>query len=99
MADSADVDAVTSRLSALKQTLMGMRDILFAQTRLIDFCLHRLKAIQEGQTSLPVGVSRKVLDVLLTMIHVTGISAHSVLKLTEDIGLHARDGYPIARSI
>lgn len=87
------------QLSDLKQTLAGMRRILGAQTRLIDLCLHRLKEIRDGKTPLPTGTSRKVFDVTLTMIHVTGVSAHSILKLTEEIGLQARDGYPIARSI
>ena len=87
------------RLPELQQTLAGMRGILIAQTRLIDLCLDELKEMRDGNKPLPAGVSRKVFDVVLTMIYVTGISAHSVLKLTEGTGLQARDGYPIARSI
>jgi hypothetical protein len=88
-----------SEFSSLQSTLIGMHEILFAETRCIDLCLHRLKAMQEGKTSMPAGASPKVLNVVLTMIHMVGISAHSVLKLTEEISLQARDAYPIARSI
>ncbi len=87
------------QLTDLQQTLSGLRDILGSQTRLIDLCLHRLKEMQDGTVPLPKGVSSKVLDVTLTMIHATGVSAHSILRLTEQIALQARDGYPIARSI
>lgn len=87
------------QLTDLKLTLAGVRSILSAQTRLIDQCLTRLKEIRDGKTPLSTGTSRKVFDVVLTMIHVSGVSAHSILKLTEEIELQARDGYPIARSI
>ena len=87
------------QLTDLQPTLAEVRSILSAQTRVIDQCLNRLKEIRDGKTPLSTGTSRKVFDVVLTMIHVTGVSAHSILKLTEEIGLQARDGYPIARSI
>ncbi len=41
----------------------------------------------------------EVLRVVFTMIHMAGISAHSVLKLTQEIGLQTRDCYPIVRCI
>lgn len=86
-------------LTVLQQTLAGMRDILGSQTRLFDLCLHRLKKFRDGSVPLPTDVNSKVLEVTLTMIHATGVSSHSVQKLTEEIGLQARDAYPIARSI
>ncbi len=89
----------TDPLSELQQTLAGARSILAAQTRLIDLCLHRLKEIRDGMAPLPNGANRRVLEVVLTMIHVSGVSSHSILKLTDEMNLQARDGYPIARSI
>jgi hypothetical protein len=94
-----DEETPASEFAALQKTLIGMREILFAETRCIDLCLYRLKGMQEGKTSMPSGASAKVLNVVLTMIHMVGISAHSVLKLTEEISLQARDAYPIARTI
>ena len=33
------------------------------------------------------------------MMHMIGISAHSLVKLTDEVGLGAKDGYPLARAI
>jgi hypothetical protein len=32
-------------------------------------------------------------------MHMVGISAHSLVRLTEEVGLSAKDGYPLARAI
>lgn len=79
-------------------TLSGMRAILFKQTHLIDSWLHNFKLHQERGGVFKAGDS-EVLRIVFTMIHMAGISAHSVLKLTEEPSLQTRDCYPIARSI
>ena len=79
-------------------TLAGMRTILFEQTRLIDSWLHMFKLHQNGGGVFKSGDS-EVLRIVSTMIHMTGISAHSILKLTEEPSLQTRDCYPISRSI
>lgn len=79
-------------------TLAGMREILYRQTRLIDAWLHMSKLNRDGADVFESGDS-EVLRVVSTMIHMVGISAHSVLKLTEEINLQTRDCYPIVRGI
>ena len=79
-------------------TLAGMREILLGQTRLIDAWLHMFKLNQSGVDAFKSG-DPEVLRIVSTMIHMAGISAHSVLKLTQEISLQTRDCYPIARSI
>ena len=64
----------------------------------MDACLHILLLDQRGERPLRSG-DREVLQIVRTMIHVTGISGHSILKLTEEVGLSTRDCFPIARSI
>ena len=86
------------RSSAMAATVAGMRDVLADQTRLIDACLHRLKLHQDGGEALASGET-EVFRVVLTMIHMVGISGHSVLKLTEEVALQVRDAYPVARSV
>ena len=80
------------------ETLAGMRAILLEQTRLIDSWLHMFRPQQDGEGVFKSGDS-EVLRIVFTMLHMTGISAHSVLKLTEEPSLQTRDCYPIARSI
>jgi hypothetical protein len=75
-----------------------MRDILLSLTRLVDLSLGRLKAHQDSAMDFQRG-DKSVLRVVLTMIHMVGISCHSVLSLTEHGNLQTRDAYPIARSI
>jgi hypothetical protein len=87
------------RFPELQQTLAGMRKLLYAQTRIVDLCLHHLLQYRDGNASLPANANRTVLEVVIAMIHVSGVSGHSILRLTEEIGLQARDGYPIARSV
>ncbi|MEO3475876.1 DUF5677 domain-containing protein [Roseomonas sp. CAU 1739] len=79
-------------------TVAGMREILQAQTRLVDACLHCLQLSRTGERPLAAG-DPEVVDVVLTMAHMVGISGHSILRLTEEVSLHVRDAYPIARSI
>lgn len=81
-----------------RETLSGMRDILFKQTRLIDAWLHISKAAKENAEGFKAG-DPEVLRIVSTMIHMAGISAHSILTLTQEISLQTRDCYPIARSI
>jgi hypothetical protein len=86
------------RLRSMTETIAGMREIVLGQTRQIDVCLLLLKRHRDGEASLPSGDS-EVLRVILTMMHMVGISGHSVLKLTDEIGLQVKDAYPIARGI
>lgn len=79
-------------------TITGMREIVFAQTRGIDACLHLLKQQRDGDALLPKG-EPEVFRVILTMIHMIGISGHSILKLTDEVTLGAKDTYPVARAI
>lgn len=86
------------RLGPMIETVSGMRDIVSVQTRLIDACLHRLQLHREGERLLPSG-DDEVFAVILTMIHMVGMSGHSILALTEEVSLGVKDGYPIARGI
>lgn len=79
-------------------TNTGMRDLIQSQIRQVDRCLHSLVLNREGVRALPKG-EREVFDVIATMIHMVGISGHSILKLTENIDMGVRDAFPIARSI
>lgn len=75
-----------------------MRSILYGLTRLTDFSLHILKQDQDGLEKVKAG-HPDVLRITMPMIHMTGISAHSLLKLTEEVGLSTRDCFPIGRAI
>lgn len=82
----------------MTETVAGMREIVFSQTRQIDLCLHLLAQQRDGEIELPSG-DPDVFRVILTMIHMVGISGHSLLKLTEEVGLGIKDAYPVARAI
>ncbi len=88
----------SARNQPMLETTKGMREIIFAQTRLIDHCLHLLVLHRDGEAMLPRG-DAAVFPVVRTMVHMVGISGHSILKLTEDVGLGVRDTFPIARGI
>lgn len=79
-------------------TVAGMREILLTQTRQTDECLHLLNEDEHGRIPLPAG-DPDINRVIKALVHMIGISAHSLLKLTEEVGLGAKDGYPIARAI
>lgn len=79
------------------KTISGMREIVLAQTRNIDQCLHLLSQQRDSQIALEGDPA--VFQVILPMTHMVGISGHSILKLTDEIGLGAKDAYPIARAI
>jgi hypothetical protein len=75
-----------------------MREIVFAQTRCIDACLDLLKRQRDGEAVLTAG-EPEVFRVVLTMIHMAGMSGHSILKLSDEVSLGARNTYPITRAI
>ncbi|WP_417615061.1 DUF5677 domain-containing protein [Parasphingorhabdus sp.] len=85
-------------LTSMFETVVGMRGIIFSQTRQIDYCLHLLAKQRDGEESLADG-DPEVFRVILTMIHMVGISGHSMLKLTEEVDLGVRDAFPLARGI
>lgn len=85
-------------LTSMLETVGGMREILFSQTRQIDYCLHLLSMQRDGEECLVEG-NPEVFRVILTMIHMAGISGHSMLKLTEEVDLGVRDAFPLARGI
>lgn len=87
-----------SRLEAMVATNAGMRDLIQSQIRQVDGCLHSLVLDRDGVRALPKG-EKEVFDVITTMIHMVGISGHSILKLTEKIDMSVRDAFPLARSI
>lgn len=89
---------MVDRLPSMILTIAGMRDIVLHQTRQIDLCLDLLSRAQAGGPALPKG-DPEVLRVTMTLIHMVGISGHSLLKLTDEISLGAKDAYPVARSI
>lgn len=99
MKDPVDeVSDEATEFRMLNDTVEGMREILRSQTRLIDACLHRLHLCKLGEEKI-AHADPEVIDVSLTMIHMLGISGHSVIKLTDEISMGVRDAYPIARSI
>lgn len=79
-------------------TVAGMRQILLAQTRQVDECLHLLNEDERGDASLLAG-EPDVNRVVKALMHMVGISAHSLVKLTDEVSLGAKDGYPLARAI
>lgn len=79
-------------------TIAGMREILLTQTRHIDICLHLLNEDERGNTPLSSG-HQDINCVIKALMHMIGISGHSLVKLTDEVGLGAKDGYPIARAI
>lgn len=87
-----------SRLEAMVATNAGMRDLIQSQIRQVDGCLHSLVLNRDGLRALPKG-EKEVFNVITTMIHMVGISGHSILKLTETIDMSIRDAFPLARSI
>lgn len=86
------------RLANMLVTIEGMRDVLFAQARLIDDSLHLLAKVQDAEI-LNIAGDKGVFDVITTMIHMVGISGNSLLTLTDQISLSVRDAFPVARSI
>lgn len=80
-----------------RETLSGMREILFSQTRMIDAWLHTSNATEPAE--MFKSGDPEVLRIVSTMIHMVGISAHSILTLTQEVGLQTRDYYSIARGI
>ncbi len=86
------------RLGPMIETVSGMRDIARSQLRTIDKCLHFLVMHRDHVKKLPRG-EKEVFRVILTMIHMVGISGHSLLKLTDEIGLGVKDAFPVARSL
>lgn len=79
-------------------TVAGMREILLTQTRHVDACIHLLNEDEYGRAPLPAG-EPDINRVIKALMHMIGISAHSLVKLTEEVGLAAKDGYPLARAI
>jgi len=75
-----------------------MRELLLAQTRHIDLCLHLLNENEHGRAPLSAG-EPDINVVIKALMHMIGVSAHSLIKLTEEVGLSAKDGYPLARVI
>ena len=88
-----------TQLSELTQTVKGMRKLVLAQARLIDGCLTHLKRLQDGDIPLPSGAEPEVIGVVTLLLHGTGVSARSVLKLSSANDFSVRDGYSITRSI
>ena len=89
---------VEHRLSSMLTTVAGMRELLLIQTRQIVACLHLLNEEECGSAPLPAG-DPDINRVIKALMHMIGISAHSLVKLTYEVGLSAKDGYPLARAI
>ena len=73
-------------------------DLMGPDPRHIDECIHLLHEHEHGRTTLPAGEA-DINIVIKALMHMIGISAHSLVKLTDEVGLAAKDGYPLARSI
>jgi hypothetical protein len=86
------------KLELTTSTVAPLRELILAQTRLIDHILNSIHLHQAGEHQFAKG-DDEVFRIVLTMIHMAGISGHSILKLTKNIGLEVRDTYPIARAI
>ena len=92
------MERANSRLVSMTETVSGMREIVHSQTRHIDYCLQILEKNRSGEVGLSKG-DLEVLRTILTMIHMVGISGHSILKLTDEVALCVRDAFPIARGV
>lgn len=68
------------------------------QVRLIDFCIAELVEAKSISSSL-VSADIDVVDTVLMMVQGMGVSSHSVLKLSEKLGMSLRDCLGICRSI
>lgn len=79
-------------------TVEQLRSLIQEQTRQIDAVLHGLRLHRDGIERLPAGNDR-VVETLLPLTLAAGASAHSLLLLTEKVGLSVRDAFGVARSI
>lgn len=73
-----------------------VREILKQQVRLIDYLIAFI-LIEKKKNLEPEKI--KTFSTIMMMIQGIGVSANSILKLTEDIEMSIRDCYGIARSI
>lgn len=95
---SARDEAPQDRMPPMVATIRGLREILLDQTRHVDLSLHLLNEDQCERSKLPTG-DPDINRVIKALMHMVGISGHSLLRLTEEVGLGAKDGYPVARGI
>lgn len=79
-------------------TIQQIRALLKEQTRQIDALLYGLHRHGQGVEELPAGDSR-VFEVIMPLALAAGSSCHSLLLLTENVGLSVRDAFGVARSI
>jgi hypothetical protein len=92
------VNSTEDRLHQMLATIAGMRELLQIQARHIDECLHILNEDEHGRTQLPAG-NPDINRIIKALMHMIGISAHSLVTLTDEVGLGAKDTYLIARSV
>lgn len=79
-------------------TIEEIRALVEEQARQIDSLLHGLHQHRQGIERLPAGDSR-VFEVIIPLALAAGSSCHSLLLLTENVGLSVRDAFGVARSI
>lgn len=79
-------------------TIEEIRALLKEQARQIDALLHGIHRHRRGVENLPAGDSR-VFEVIMPLALAAGSSCHSLLRLTENVGLSVRDAFGVARSI
>lgn len=84
-------------LAELSSAVSAMRALVERQGRIIDGLLAAL--VQHREEAPFLGGDGEVLQTITTMIHMCGISAHSILALTTGTQLQVQDAYPIARKV
>lgn len=85
----------------MRGCLGTMKQVVTAQTRLIDALIHAIKEGERApaQIRLHTLPQRKVAEIIPIMIQGAGSSCHSLLTLSENPEFPVRDCFPIARSI
>src|SRR6202022_2321342 len=73
--------------------------LLRTELRLMDYLIHAIVADVPGAMRLEKRPSKAIRDVLPLMIQGAGSSCHSILLLSDEIGLPVRDCFSIARGV
>lgn len=83
---------------AMLETIAGLREILKVQVKQLHmhaFCMKHLRSVN----GLPLHGDESVYTVVGPMVHMAAVSGLSLLKLTDELDLYVKDGFPVARAI
>jgi hypothetical protein len=82
----------------LERHRSSLCSLLKIQTRLTDRCLAEITSGKMRATSV-VSSDLEVIDTVIMMLQGVGVSAHSILRLSETLDMNLRDCFSISRSV